>query len=84
MVANIHWDLLLFFDCLFLRLLFQRFGLRQIFLQQRKQDRVEHNRQNRTCQYLVLPGLRQQIQLHAQSRQDKRELTNLRQAGGDS
>ncbi len=40
MVADIHRDLLLIFRCLFQRLLFEGFGLLEIFLQQGKQDRV--------------------------------------------
>ena len=79
MVANIHWDLLLFFDGLFERLFFQRFGFIEVFFQQGKQHRVQHNRQDRPRQHQVLPRLRQQVQGHAQTGQNKGELTDLRE-----
>ncbi len=83
MIANIHRDLLLFFDGLFERLLFKGFRFIEIFFQQREQHRVEHNGEDRPRQHQILSGLRQQVQCHAQTRQNKGEFTNLCQAGGD-
>ncbi len=78
-----HWDLLLFFDSLFQRLLFQRFVFARYF----------SSSANRTGLSIIdksplpVPGsarLAATDPAPCQSRQDKRELTNLRQAGGDS
>ncbi len=83
MITDIHRNLLLFFDSLFQSLLFQRFGFRQILLQQGKQYGIKHNRQNSACQHQVLSRLRQQIERHAESGENKGELADLRQAGGN-
>ncbi len=75
-------DLLLFFDCLFQRLLFQRFGLARYFSSSANStglsiiDRIP----------LPVPGFVRPAAVNSMPfpvRQDKRELTNLRQAGGD-
>ncbi len=83
MVTDIHRDLLLFFRRLFQRLLFQRLGFLEVFLQQRKQYRIQHNGEDRPRENQILPGLRQQIQRHAQSGQNKGEFTDLCQTGGN-
>lgn len=79
MITDIHRNLLLFFDSLFQSLLFQRFGFRQILLQQGKQYGIKHNRQNSACQHRVLSRLRQQIERHAESGENKGEFADLRQ-----
>ena len=83
MVADIHRDLFLFFCRLFQRQLFEGFGLLEIFLQQGKQYRVQHDGEDRPRQHQILPSLWQQVQGHPQTSQNKGELANLRQAGSD-
>ena len=57
-IAEIHRDLLLFFNRLFQRLLFQGFRFIEIFFQHRKQHRVEHNGEYRACQHQSHPHRR--------------------------
>ena len=83
MVADIDRHLLLVFQHLFQGLLVEGFGFIEIFLQQGKQHRVEHNRDDRPGQHQVLPGLRQQVKRHPQAGENKGKFTNLRQAGGN-
>ena len=83
MVADIHRHLFFVFQHLFQRLLVKGFGFIEIFFQQGKQHRVKHNRNYRPSQHQVLPGLRQQIQRHAETGKNKSEFPDLRQAGGD-
>ena len=75
--------MLLFFQRLFQRLLFQRFGFLEVLFKNGEQHRVEHDRQNCARQHQILAFLRQQIECHTEASQNKREFTNLRQAGGN-
>ena len=65
MVTDIDGDLFLIFNHFFQRLFVQRLRFIEIFFQQGKQDRVEHDGDNGAGKHQVLPGLRQQIQRHS-------------------
>ncbi|OFV47581.1 hypothetical protein HMPREF3178_21005 [Klebsiella sp. HMSC09D12] len=83
MVTDINGDLFLIFQHFFQRLFVQRLRFIEVFFQQGKQDRVEHDGDNGAGKYQVLPGLRQQIQRHSQTSKNKGEFTDLRQTGGN-
>ena len=82
-VTDIYRNLFFIFQRLFQGLFLKRFRFLEVFLQHGEQHRIEHNGENRSRQHQVLPGLRQEIQRHAQTGEDKGKFTNLREAGGD-
>ncbi|MNI92389.1 hypothetical protein D3C73_1501760 [compost metagenome] len=62
MIAQIERDLLLVFNGFFNTLVFDGFRFRQILFQQREQQRVKHDRQDRARQHQIAAMFRQQPQ----------------------
>ncbi|CAH0313588.1 hypothetical protein SRABI106_04120 [Rahnella aquatilis] len=82
-IAQIERDLLLVFNRFFNALVFDGFRFRQIFFQQREQQRVKHNRQNCPRQHQITAMFRQQSQRNPQTGENKGEFADLRQTDGN-